>query len=189
MNKLLQFFLAVLSSCIISSSVDAFCPQNNNALATRTTRPSSVLLMSSSSDSSSFERTIAIPPSNSGFLAEMKLKPILDGPSEIVEVRYAIPLGLDVAPKDGLAVCNKDGAGGEKVGDILRFTSQWTMGLPRGDGILSTAASFSGGIGWQCSLFDVAKATSWESVVEALTSNTPQRTDEVVLLFERTLSE
>ena len=86
-----------------------------------------------------------------------------------------------------MAVCTKDGQGGEKVGDLLRFSSQWTMGLPRGDGILSTAASFSGAIGWQCSLFDVMKASQWDEVVEALTSNTPQRTDEVVLIFERPL--
>ena len=39
----------------------------------------------------------------------MKFPPILDVPSEIVEVRYAVPFGLDVAPKDGLAVCTKDG--------------------------------------------------------------------------------
>lgn len=59
------------------------------------------------------------------------------------------------------------------------------MGLPRGDGIVSTAASFSGAIGWQCSLFDVARAGSWDSVVEALVTNVEQRTDEVVLIFER----
>lgn len=39
----------------------------------------------------------------------MKFPPILDVPSEIVEVRYAVPFGLDVAPKEGLAVCTKDG--------------------------------------------------------------------------------
>jgi len=88
-----------------------------------------------------------------------------------------------------MAVCTKDGPGGEKVGDVLRLTSQWTMGLPRGNGIISTAASFSGAIGWQCTLFDVMKANKWEEVVEALVSNTPQRTDEVVLVFERAIDE
>ncbi len=39
----------------------------------------------------------------------MKFNPVLDVPSEIVEVRYAVPFGLDVAPKEGLAVCTKDG--------------------------------------------------------------------------------
>ncbi len=149
----------------------------------------------------------------------MKFPPVLDVPSEIVEVRYAVPFGLDVAPKEGLAVCTKDGvsqnilyiilwcyfhvlfacnslthltqfdqAGGEKIGDVLRYTSQWTLGLPRGDGVITTAMSFAGGIGWQVSMFDVARATSWEDVVTALVSNEGSRTDEVVMLFERPLS-
>ena len=137
-----------------------------------------------------FELEVLIPPSNSGLLAQMKLVPIFDEPSEIIEVRYKLPFGLNVEPQGGLAICTKDGpaADGEKVGDILRFTSQWTMGLPRGNGLVSTAASFSGAIGWQCSLFNVAEATSWDSVIEALVSNTEQRTDEVVLLFERKIA-
>ncbi len=152
----------------------------------------------------------------------MKFPPLLDVPSEIVEVRYAVPFGLDVAPKEGLAVCTKDGvsqnifyiilyygimfifslinflythisesivqAGGEKVGDVLRYTSQWTLGLPRGDGVITTAMSFAGGIGWQVSMFDVARATKWEDVVTALISNEASRTDEVVMLFERPLN-
>lgn len=117
----------------------------------------------------------------------MKLKPVLDEPSEIIEVRYKVPFGLNVEPKKNLAVCTGDGPGGEKVGDILRFTSQWTMGLPRGNGAITTAASFSGAISWQVSMFDCCRASSWEELVEALTSNVEQRTDEVVLLFERPL--
>jgi len=117
--------------------------------------------------------------------AQMKFPPILDGPSEMVEVRYRVPFGLDVAPQNGMAVCTKAGTGGEQVGDVLRYTSQWTLGLPKGDGVVSTAMSFAGGISWQCSMFDVARATSWEDVVEALTTNQEGRTDQVVLLFER----
>lgn len=132
-----------------------------------------------------FDFEVNMPPKNSGLAAQMKIKPILDQPSELVEVRYQIPFGLNVEPKNGMAVCTQAGEGGEQVGDVLRFTSQWTMGLPRGNGLVSTAASFSGAIGWQCSLFDVTKANTWEEVVEALVSNTQQRTDEVVLIFER----
>ena len=74
--------------------------------------------------------------------------------------------------------------------DILRFTSQWTMGLPRGNGAITTAASFSGAISWQVSMFDVCKAGKWEEVIEALTSNVEHvRTNEVVLLFERPFRE
>jgi len=47
--------------------------------------------------------------------------------------------------------------------------------------------SFSGGISWQCSMFDVLAAKRWEDVVTALVSNEKSRTDEVILLFERPL--
>ncbi len=137
-----------------------------------------------------WEFDVDMPPSTSGLQARMKIESILDVPSEMIEVRYKLPFGLDVQPQKGMAVVTADGkSGGEKVGDVLRFSSQWTMGLPRGDGLVSTAASFSGAIGWQCSLFDVMKAKSWDQVVEALTSNVPARTDEVLLIFERPLQQ
>jgi hypothetical protein len=137
--------------------------------------------------STPFEFFVDMPPSTSVLKAQIKCEPVLSVPSEIIAVRYKIPFGLDVAPSKGFAVCMKDGTGGEKVGDILRYTSQFTMGLPRGDGMITTAASFAGGLSWQCSMFDVSKSKAWELVVEALVSNNPDRTDEVVLLFERTL--
>lgn len=126
------------------------------------------------------EISVGMPPSGSGLQANMRIQPILSVPSEIVEVRYKVPFELSVAPKNQLCVCTKDGSGGEKEGDVLRYTSQWTLGLPSGDGLLSTAASFSGGVSWQCSLFNVVKARSWEQVVEALTSNV-QVSDTAVL--------
>jgi hypothetical protein len=144
-------------------------------------------MASDENDDGSFELFVPMPPTKLGLQAQMKIPSVVSGPSEIVEVRYALPFGLDVAPKNNLATCTKDGAGGEKVGDILRYSTQWTMGLPRGDGMLTTAASFAGGLSWQCSMFDVTRAQSWEEVVEALTSNVPDRTDEVVLIFERAL--
>jgi hypothetical protein len=118
-----------------------------------------------------FEVTIRMPPTGSDLQANLVLEPVLSTPSEIVEVRYKVPFGLNVEPKNGLAVCTKDGEGGERVGDILRYSSQWTLGLPRGSGILSTAAAFSGGVSWQCSMFNVLKAKEWREVVEALLSN------------------
>ena len=39
--------------------------------------------------------------------------------SEAVVVKYQGPFGLNVENQGGQAVCTKDGAGGEKVGDIL----------------------------------------------------------------------
>ena len=59
----------------------------------------------------------------------------------------------------------------EKEGDVLRYSSQWVMGLPSGDGLAATAAFTGGGPTWQCTMFDVMKAKNWEKVVEALTSN------------------
>lgn len=100
-------------------------------------------------------------------------------------MKYSLPFGLNVEQKNGLAVCTKDGEGGEKVGDILRYSTQWTMGLPQGDGAVTTAASFAGAISWQLGLFDVAKAKSWDEVVEALVSNTVERSDSITLVFER----
>ena len=58
------------------------------------------------------------------------------------------------------------------------------MGLPRGDVIVTTAASFVGGLIWQCSMFNVMEAETWREVNEALISNVESRTDELVLLFE-----
>jgi hypothetical protein len=132
----------------------------------------------------SFELTVKLP-GREELIAQMKFKSVLDVPSELVEVRYSVPFGLNVEPKDNFAMCTKDGPGGEKVGDVLRYTSRWTLGLPRGDGVITTAMSFSGGISWQCSMFDVMKAGKWDAVVEALVSNEASRTNEVVLLFER----
>jgi hypothetical protein len=110
-----------------------------------------------------FEVTVSMP-GKQDLAAQLKFKSVLDVASEIVEVRYKVPFGLNVEPKNNFALCTQDGPGGEKVGDILRYTSQWTLGLPRGDGVITTAMSFSGGISWQCSMFDVMRAGRWESV-------------------------
>ena len=135
------------------------------------------------------EMSVNLPPSGSGISAFMKIKPILSVPSEFVEVRYKLPFELSVEPKNNLALCTKDGSGGERVGDVLRYTSQWTLGLPMADGggLGDTANAFAGGLKWGCTMFDVMAATDWRQVVEALTTNIPSRTDEVVLVFERPL--
>jgi hypothetical protein len=135
------------------------------------------------------EMTVDIPPSGSELKAVMKIAPCLSVKSEMIEVRYKLPFDLSVEPKRNLAVCTKDGKGGEKVGDILRYTSQWTLGLPAGEGLAQSAATWSGGLKWQCSMFNVLAARDWRQVVEALQTNLPQRTDEVVLIFERALED
>jgi len=184
-----MIFMLLAAYLTINSCVTAFTVNSQRKYAS----PSPLLARSSShmlhmADSTPFEVQIDMPPSNSGVQARIKIPPVFnDRPSTIVVVRYKLPFGLNVEPQKGLAICTKDGTGGEKVGDVLRYTSQWTMGVPRGDGVVTTVASFAGGISWQCNLFDVLKASAWEEVVEALTSNVPQRTDEIVLVFERPL--
>lgn len=135
-----------------------------------------------------FEITVDMPPAGSEMIVNMGIDSILSVPTELVVVRYQVPFGLSVEPRKGLAVVTQAGPGGEQPGDILRYTTQWTLGLPRGEGLATTVASFAGGLSWQCSMFNVIKAKAWEQVVEALTSNTTSRTDEVLLIFERPLN-
>lgn len=176
--------LLILPCLLLASTCQAFVPASSSA-----PRLHGHVQLDATSSDNMFEVTVAMPSkgSSSGLQANLKIAPVLDVPSEIVEVRYQVPFGLNVEPQKGLAVCTKEGAGGEKVGDILRYSSQWTLGLPRGDGIATQAAAFAGGLSWQCTMFNVLKAGSWEEVVEALVSNEQSRTDEVVLLFERPL--
>ena len=97
----------------------------------------------------------------------MKFPPSLSS-SEPVIVRYRLPFGLNVDEPDsiGLCRCTKDGLGGERVGDILRFTTYWRGAKP--------------------GLFDVVKnSRNWKGIVEALVSNDRVVTDEIVLVFER----
>ena len=197
-NNSTQFSMSLQSSIIRQVALAAIFLLSSitktNAFVSNIPQTQTTQRISSSSSSlhmaedSPFELMVELP-GGKGLSAQMKLQPVLDVPSEIVEVRYAIPFGLNAEPKNGLAICTADGPGGEKVGDVLRFTSQWTMGLPRGNGAITTAASFSGAISWQVSMFDVCKASKWEEVIEALTSNVEQRTNEVVLLFERPLGK
>ena len=68
---------------------------------------------------------------------QMKFKPLLATGSECVVVRYDLPFGLAAEPRGRVVVVTKDGPGGEKVGDILRFTtlgcvSGWARTAPVG---------------------------------------------------------
>jgi hypothetical protein len=113
---------------------------------------------------------------------------ILAVPSEAIVVRYRVPFQIAVAPARGFVLCTQDGPGGEREGDILRYTSRFAIGLPRGESIANTVGSFVGGsIKWQCYMYDVMTARTWKEVMEALISNTQTRTDEAVLIFERPL--
>lgn len=175
---------ALIGAAASISGASAFVAPAGSAIFARTSSPTSLFM----AEDQTFDLMVTLP-GRGELSAQMRVKSVLDVPSELVEVRYKVPFGLNVEPKNNYAMCTKDGPGGEREGDVLRFTSQWTLGLPRGDGVITTAMSFSGGISWQCSMFDVMRAGRWEEVVAALTSNVEQRTDEVVLLFERPLPE
>ena len=130
-----------------------------------------------------FTLKLDLPPRGT---CNLKFNPLLDS-SEAVVVTYKLPFGLNVENKGGAAVVTKDGDGGEKEGDILRYTTKWELGTPPEGTIAGTIGAFGGLINWQLGLLDVAKASDWNEVVEALTSNTPERTDSVTLVFERPL--
>ena|ERR1719424_2711240 len=103
----------------------------------------------------------------------MNFKPILAENSECVVVRYDLPFGLAAEPKGRIVVVTADGENGEKVGDILRFTTQWQDREP--------------------GMFDVCKCmerqlqNSFDQVVNALVSNDGTYGEDIVLVFERPL--
>jgi hypothetical protein len=153
-----------------------------------TTKLHAITNTNSNTNSNTFQLTIDLPPSNSDVQVQMTIESILSVPSELIVVRYKVPFGINIEPKKQFAYVTADGPGGERIGDILRYTSQYTMGLPRGDGIGTTFASFAGGLKWQCSMFNIMSVNKWEQVMQALLSNTIDRTDEVVFIFERPLN-
>merc|ERR1719450_169158 len=89
----------------------------------------------------------------------MNFKPLLATNSELVVVRSALPLELAAEPRGRVVAVTKDGKaeGGERAGDILRFTLKWSGSEP--------------------SMFDVCKCmerrlqNSFDTVVAALVTN------------------
>merc|ERR1740138_1490582 len=105
---------------------------------------------------------------------QMNFKPLLATDSELVVATYDLPFGLAAEPAGRVVRVTKDGKeGAEKVGDILRFTLQWTQNQP--------------------GMFDVCKCmerqlqNSFDQVVAALVSNDGTYADEIVMIFERPL--
>lgn len=120
---------------------------------------------------------------------EVQFRPLFAN-SEFIVVSYAVPFGLNVEkpPKNFPApMVTKDGPGGEKVGDVLRATTCFSQGF-QAAGAASDIAAFAGNIKWRRSVFD-ATGAQWEQTVQALVSNTAERTDSVTLVFEREVDE
>ena len=87
------------------------------------------------------------------------------------------------APYPGLVALDRTGKGGEEVGDALRACTSWSQGFSAA-GATADISMFAGSIKLRKSIFDCTLAP-WEKVVEALTSNTAERSKTVTLIFER----
>jgi hypothetical protein len=106
----------IVASSVLSVSVVAF---QSSSLSFQTTNAGQslsskriVATQLHESKISEFQIELDMPPSGSVVKARLKFGSVLSVPSEIVEVRYKLPFGLDVAPLKNLAVCTKDGPGG-----------------------------------------------------------------------------
>jgi hypothetical protein len=103
---------------------------------------------------------------------------------------YDVPFSLNIdRPPRGFPapVVSKDGKGGEIVGDVLRATTCWSQGFEAA-GVTSDIQMFAGNVKWRKSIFDTTSAP-WEEVVNALKSNTAERSKTVTLIFEREVPE
>merc|ERR1719446_745094 len=130
--------------------------------SSRSSRRASSTLLSMEREDFEFEFNMPQKGITEFGIAQVKLPPVLEK-SEIKVVRYSLPFGLDAQPETvddkPQVVVTKDGAGGEKVGDILRQTTCWRGSTP--------------------ALFDVSKsAGDFNTVVGALVSNDLTVTDE-----------
>eukprot|EP00607_Mallomonas_marina_P005539 CAMPEP_0182427928 /NCGR_PEP_ID=MMETSP1167-20130531/20861_1 /TAXON_ID=2988 /ORGANISM="Mallomonas Sp, Strain CCMP3275" /LENGTH=146 /DNA_ID=CAMNT_0024610517 /DNA_START=128 /DNA_END=568 /DNA_ORIENTATION=+ len=105
--------------------------------------------------------------------------------SDFILVKYNVPFSLNVEEqKKGVAVVTKDGKEGEeKVGDVLRATTCFSSAFAAG-GAASDIMAFAGNVKWRKGVFEAIGAP-WQQVVDALISNTPEKTSDVMLVFER----
>lgn len=121
----------------------------------------------------------------------IQMRPIFQN-SKFFTVIYDIPFGLNVdkPPKNfPCPIVTKDSKNedGEKEGDILRATTCWSQGFSAA-GATSDIAMFAGNIKWRKSLFDTTGAP-WQETLNALMSNTNERSETVTLVFERELPD
>jgi len=118
---------------------------------------------------------------------ELELRPLCEH-SFMFIVQYPVPFKLNVEPdgKSATPVVTKDGTEGEMVGDILRATSAWSQGM-NAAGLTSDIMQFAGNVKWRKSIFDTTGAP-WQATVDALLSNTAERSSVVSLVFERPIS-
>ena len=171
-----MFFVSLIAATVLSLTAPMAAPLYISSRSPlirmddiRQTRVSNVV----ESNRPDFQCSFEIPKKGIAEYGEcqMKFKPLLATGSECVVVRYDLPFGLAAEPRGRIVVVTKDGPGGEKAGDILRFTTQWTDRQP--------------------GMFDVCKCmerqlqNSFDQVVNALVSNDGTYGQDIVLVFER----
>jgi hypothetical protein len=144
-------------------------------------------IFSASSDNN-LEITAVDVPLGEGYKSvEFKFRPIFQS-SSFFTVTYNVPFSLNVEkPPKGFPapIVTKDGenANGEKKGDVLRATTSWSQGF-NAAGATSDIMMFAGNLKWRKSVFETAGAP-WQQIVDALLSNTVERSKTVTLVFER----
>ncbi|MGK3734726.1 MAG: hypothetical protein ACI90V_001565 [Bacillariaceae sp.] len=134
-NFAITVSLLMISSSLISSVI-SFVTTDGKNLSTRQQQQQQHLTHSADSNTRLFagvgrseisqtadellEIELNVPPKRSGVIARLRFPPVFPGPSELIEVRYNLPFGLNVEPQDNLAKCTKDGTGGGKFLDSNR---------------------------------------------------------------------
>ena len=114
---------------------------------------------------------------------QAKLAPLLEA-SDCVTIELKLPLGLNAEPKDGRVVVTKDGPGGEKAGDVLRFFSAWkdTFGSAQPEMVdvdkMMTRTMANGEK-------VVRGQQGFDEVVQKLVSNDGRNADSMFMVFER----
>ena len=119
--------------------------------------------------------TVAVDLGDGVKLAE-ELVPLFSE-SDIVTVRYPLPFELAAEAEHGVMRVTRDG-NGLLTGDVLRLCSTFTMRMDAVGGLLPMGTKPT-----KC-LF-LADGQPPQRVVEALTANTDDRTEDVWMAFER----
>ena len=115
---------------------------------------------------------------------QAKLAPLLEA-SDCVTIELKLPLGLNAEPEDGKVVVKKDGPGGEKAGDVLRFFSAWkdTFGSAQPEMVdvdkMMTRTMANG------EKVVRSQAEGFDKVVQKLVSNDGTNADSMFMVFER----
>lgn len=154
----------------------------------------SKLFLSSTKGSSEAE-TICISLGEGYNDIMLRLQPIYEN-SKFIQVTHTVPFNLNIErPVKGkgnlpFPIVTKEGVlldQGELPGDVLRATTAWSQGF-NAAGATSDISMFAGNIRWRKSVFDTTGAP-WDAIVDALLSNTAERSKTVTLVFERPLDD